>query len=136
MVEVARRRSLVLFEIGASALLLVLAFGLAAKGVIAMHRYPNQPVEAAAFAMPRGCGYAGDAPVGRVAAACAVAAYRLTDLVEMGLGAAKGDEQWYRVGDDALLLSCADGDDACGVRGRVSGKFVRPSAGRPYPVTT
>lgn len=125
MVEVARKRSLVLFEIGAAALLLLLAFGVVAKGVLEMHRYPGQPVVAAAFEAPAGCDYAGSKPVAQVPAACATAAYRLTKLADLGLGAAKGDEHWYRVGDDALLLLCFEGGDACAVRGRVSGKFVR-----------
>ncbi|KQM41205.1 hypothetical protein [Sphingomonas sp. Leaf10] len=125
MVEVTRRRSLVLFEIGAAALLLLLAFGVAAKGVLNMHRYPSQPVVAAAFEAPTGCAYAGTKPVARVPAACVSPAYRLTKLTDLGLGTVKGDEHWYRVGDDALLLLCFDGGDACAVRGRVSGKFVR-----------
>ena len=125
MVEVARKRSLVLFEIGAAALLLMLAFGVAAKGVLDMHRYPSQPVVAAAFETPAGCDYAGSKPVVRISSACATAAYRLTRLTDLGLGAAKGDEHWYRVGDDALLLLCFDGGETCVVRGRVSGKFIR-----------
>lgn len=125
MVEVARRRSLVLFEIGAAALLLLLAFGGAAKGVLDMHRYPGQPVVAAAFAMPAGCDYAGQKTVTRVPAACVTAAYRLTRLTDLGLGAATGDEHWYRVADDALLLLCFEGGETCVVRGHVPGKFVR-----------
>lgn len=125
MVEVARKRSLVLFEIGAAALLLLLAFGGAAKGVLDMHRYPSQPVVAAAFQMPAGCDYVGRQTVVRVPVACVTPAYRLTQLTDLGLGGAKGDEYWYRVGDDALLLLCVDGGDACAVRGRVLGKFVR-----------
>lgn len=125
MVEVTRRRSLVLFEIGAAALLLLLAFGVAAKGVLDMHRYPSQPEVAAAFEAPAGCDYAGTNPVAQVPVACVATAYRLTRLTDLGLGTARGDEHWYRVGDDALLLLCFDGGDACAVRGRVSGKFVR-----------
>jgi len=126
MVEVARKRSLVLFEIGAAALLLLLAFGGAAKGVLEMHRYPSQPVVVDAFETPAGCDYAGGKPVARVPVACVTAAYRLTRLTDLGLGAVKGDEHWYRVADDALLLLCFDGGETCVVRGQVLGKFVRP----------
>ncbi|KQN78491.1 hypothetical protein ASE91_13785 [Sphingomonas sp. Leaf62] len=125
MVEVTRKRSLVLFEVGAAALLLLLAFGLAAKGVLDIHHYPSQPVVAAAFATPAGCDYAGEKSTARVPAPCVTAAYRLAGLTDLGLHAGKGDEHWYRVGDDALLLLCVDGDATCLVRARVSGKFVR-----------
>lgn len=125
MVEVARKRSLVLFEVGAAALLLLLAFGLAAKGVLDIHHYPSQPVVAAAFATPAGCDYAGEKSTSRVPAPCVAPAYRLTGLTDLGLDAGKGDEHWYRVGDDALLLLCVESDATCLVRARVSGKFVR-----------
>lgn len=125
MSETGRRPYLVLFEIGAAALLLLLAFAVAAKGVVDMHRYPTRPVEAAAFVAPSGCV---DRPAAvQVARACAAATYRLTGVSDLGLNTTRSDEQWYRVGDDALLLLCVDGGQTCVVRSRVSGKFVRPA---------
>lgn len=130
MVEVGRKRSLVLFEIGAAALLLLLAFGVAAKGVLEMHRYPGQPVVAAAFAAPPGCDYVGSKPVARVPATCLTATYRLSGLTDLGLSAPNDTGQWYRVGDDALLLRCVEGGVNCAVSGRVLGKFVRAPGDR------
>ncbi len=113
-------------EIITIAILLSIALVAAWKGLLDAKRYPNVPVAAESYVLPRGCKPADLLPAATVPERCAASRYRLRNATELGLITTGRQTRWYRVGDDAVLLYCFKfASDNCDVRNRVFGKFVR-----------
>ncbi len=108
-----------------AAALVALAAWVGVAGYFDARRFPNLVTEARPFVWPHGCP---PAPYGReevVPKRCAVHEYRIGNATELGLITTGRNTRWYRVGDDAFLLSCFVIGDHCDVRRVVRGTFVR-----------
>ena len=87
--------------------------------------FTGMKIAAAPFVWPDGCPrvqYLNGAAVPR---ACADKANEMARPQDSGLpGNGSRAKQWYRVGNDALMLSCGWGRGACRVYSRAPNKFV------------
>lgn len=110
----------------AAAVVIVLAAFAATIGFRGMPQTDHRQIAARPFAWPEGCTPAAYADGHPIARGCAVSSNAIIHPEKMGLtyNARSRGKQWFRVGNDALLIFCGFGNKYCSVYSSIRGKFV------------